>query len=153
MADFIVRFLRPTDWAEPVLIYTWGPGSGRKESVWPGVPMAADTKAPGWYQFRLTDVPRVQLLFHDDQGHQSPDLERSRDGWFSIDMGWTDALPNVESPDPPSDPPLDPPPVQSVADLEPRPLTERTDFREETIYFLLTTRFYDGDPFQQLLLP
>ncbi len=28
----------------------------------------------------------------------------------------------------------------------PRPLVERTDFREETIYFLLTARFCDGDP-------
>jgi glycosidase len=25
-------------------------------------------------------------------------------------------------------------------------VAERTDFREETIYFLLTARFYDGDP-------
>ncbi len=25
-------------------------------------------------------------------------------------------------------------------------MTDRTDFREETIYFLITTRFYDGDP-------
>lgn len=23
---------------------------------------------------------------------------------------------------------------------------ERTDFRDETIYFAMTTRFYDGDP-------
>ena len=23
---------------------------------------------------------------------------------------------------------------------------ERTDFRDETIYFVMTTRFYDGDP-------
>ncbi|MEA3640387.1 MAG: alpha-amylase family glycosyl hydrolase [Lamprobacter sp.] len=28
----------------------------------------------------------------------------------------------------------------------PRPVAERTDFREETIYFLLTARFFDGDP-------
>ena len=146
MADFTVRFQCPADWAESVMIYTWGPGSGGEESDWPGVPMAADPEAPGWYRFRFTDVPRVQLLFHDDRGHQSPDLERSRDGWFRLDTGWSDTAPDVEPPDPPSDPPLDPPPVQAVADPEPRPLAKRTDFREETIYFLLTTRFYDGDP-------
>jgi glycosidase len=146
MADFTVRFLRPADWAEPVMIYTWGPGSGGKESDWPGVPMAADLEVPGWYEFRFTDVPRVQLLFHDDQGHQSPDLERGRDGWFRLDTGWSDAPPDLESPDPPSDPPLEPTSVQAIADPEPRPLAERTDFREETIYFLLTARFYDGDP-------
>ncbi|MGD8588263.1 MAG: alpha-amylase family glycosyl hydrolase [Chromatiales bacterium] len=146
MADFIVRFLCPAHWAEPVMIYTWGAGSGEKESVWPGVPMAPDPEAPGWYRYRFTDVRRVRLLFHDDQGHQSPDLERNRDGWFSFGRGWTNALPDTEPPEPPLDPPLDPPTVQAVADLEPRPLDERTDFREETIYFLLTARFYDGDP-------
>ena len=26
------------------------------------------------------------------------------------------------------------------------PIDERKDFREETIYFLITTRFHDGDP-------
>ncbi|WP_242479500.1 alpha-amylase family glycosyl hydrolase [Lamprobacter modestohalophilus] len=42
-------------------------------------------------------------------------------------------------------PHVQPPPSQSPA-AEPRPVAERTDFREETIYFLLTARFYDGDP-------
>ncbi len=23
---------------------------------------------------------------------------------------------------------------------------DRTDFRDETVYFMITTRFYDGDP-------
>jgi glycosidase len=108
--------------------------------------MTADPEAPGWYRFQFTDVPRLQLLFHDDQGRQSPDLERSRDGWFRLDTGWTDAPPDMEPADPASDPPLDPPPVQAIADMQPRPLAERTDFREETIYFLLTARFYDGAP-------
>jgi glycosidase len=35
---------------------------------------------------------------------------------------------------------------RQVAPAEPRPVQERRDFREETIYFLITTRFYDGDP-------
>ncbi len=30
--------------------------------------------------------------------------------------------------------------------IQPRAVAERADFREETIYFLLTARFYDGDP-------
>lgn len=38
------------------------------------------------------------------------------------------------------------PPSSQAAAAGPRPVAERTDFREETIYFLLTARFYDGDP-------
>ena len=28
---------------------------------------------------------------------------------------------------------------------------ERTDFRDETVYFAMTTRFYDGDPQNNVL--
>jgi len=34
----------------------------------------------------------------------------------------------------------------AVGTLKTSPIQERKDFREETIYFLITTRFYDGDP-------
>ena len=30
-------------------------------------------------------------------------------------------------------------------------MDERTDFRDETIYFAMTTRFYDGDPKNNVL--
>ena len=30
-------------------------------------------------------------------------------------------------------------------------LSERSDFRDETIYFVMTTRFYDGDPYNNVL--
>jgi glycosidase len=42
-------------------------------------------------------------------------------------------------PTPPPSPTAEPTPV-------PAPPTSGKDFREETIYFLITTRFYDGDP-------
>ena len=35
----------------------------------------------------------------------------------------------------------------------PRPIAEGSEFREETIYFLLTTRFYDGDPTNSFFCP
>ena len=28
---------------------------------------------------------------------------------------------------------------------------ERSDFRDETIYFVMTSRFYDGDPYNNVL--
>lgn len=141
MSDFVVRFLRPADWADTVMIHVWGQGSPGEAGNWPGVPMQADPQAPGWFQYRIRHASVVQLLFHDNQGHQTPDLERGGDGWFSLGMGWCDVQPET---------PVVPPPAPRVAPaitgLAPRPLKERQDFREETIYFLLTARFYDGDP-------
>ncbi len=146
MVDFVVRFLRPADWAEPVMIYAWGPGSGGDQGNWPGVPMAADPEAPGWYRFHFTGEPSSHLLFHDNQGHQTPDMKRDRDGWFSLHAGWTDAPPDAAPPASQAESPPASPATPAVVQLEPRPVQDRLDFREETIYFMLTTRFYDGDP-------
>lgn len=134
MATFTVRFLPPAHWSGSIMIHLWGTAS---PTQWPGLPMHADPEAPGWYLFRFTDTPGTQLLFHDDHGHQTPDLERNRDGWYSPATGWTQTQP---------EPPKEPPVVPAVVQHEPRALQARTDFREETIYFLLTARFYEGDP-------
>ncbi|MDJ0806266.1 MAG: alpha-amylase family glycosyl hydrolase [Gammaproteobacteria bacterium] len=146
MVDFVVRFLRPADWAEPVMVYTWTPGSGGDQGNWPGVPMAADPDAPGWYRLRLTGAPSLHLLFHDNRGRQTPDLERDRDGWFSLQAGWTDVPLDAALSPSSLESPIAPHSTPTAVQLEPRPLQDRLDFREETIYFLLTTRFYDGDP-------
>lgn len=50
-------------------------------------------------------------------------------GEFSLDKSSDDAPPPEEPPTPPA----------------PLPIPTGMDFREETIYFLITTRFYDGD--------
>lgn len=157
MPDFVVRFLRPADWADSMMIHTWGAGSQGAAARWPGAAMQADPEAPGWYRFRISDAASVQLLFHDNQGRQTPDLERGDDGWFSLAGGWRNAPGNGRGNGMDSglgnglgkasrnaSPPRSFAPA--ITRSEPRPLQDRADFREETIYFLLTTRFYDGDP-------
>lgn len=144
MPAITVRFRKPADWAEPVLIHSWDRQPAGGGSQWPGVPMAADPEHPGWHVFTFDDTTRVHLVFNDGHGRQSGDLARERDGWYSFDGHWqAAAAPAAAATRGPSDPPpADPALVRET----PRPVAERTDFREETIYFLLTARFNDGDP-------
>jgi glycosidase len=150
-----IHFRKPADWAEPVLIHYWDRQPAGGETEWPGVPMAPNPEHPGWFMHSFSSTTRVRLVFNDGQGRQSGDLARERDGWFSFDTHWQDQQTAAEpaDDDPPedatADPPADPrtpPPSPALVGDAPRPIDERDDFREETIYFLLTARFNDGDP-------
>jgi glycosidase len=151
MTEITVHFRKPDDWAEPVLIHFWDRQPVNDGSDWPGVPMAPNPEHPGWFTHRFPRTTRVHLVFNDGQGQQSADLARERDGWFSFETHWRDrpveanANANAPDDDPPADPSA-PPPAPAIVSDEIRPIEERNDFREETIYFLLTTRFNDGDP-------
>ncbi|HSQ06110.1 MAG TPA: alpha-amylase family glycosyl hydrolase [Chromatiaceae bacterium] len=153
MPDIHLFFQRPAGWADGIHVHVWGRVPAGAEPEWPGQPMTA-AGHPDWFEFCLTDSGSTYLLFHDNQGHQTPDLHRTRDGWYSAEGRWHDqapfdpaAAPNptppVPSPIPPGAAPTSPVAGASTA---PAPLAEAGDFREETIYFLITTRFYDGDP-------
>ena len=166
MPDITIHFLRPPDWAEPIRVHYWDRSSATgvdtdRQSRWPGVRMTQAHDRPGWYQVRFADTTRVHLVFNDGDGRQSPDLARTRDGWFSFDRHWQDAPPSPSAAsDPPAgaaaqeeaagslaaDCPAEAPRTPASATLDPRPIEAHGDFREETIFFLLTTRFYDGDP-------
>jgi len=153
MPQLKVHFRKPADWAEPILIHYWDKQPAGGDTDWPGVPMAPVPGQPGWYRFVFPDTTRVRLVFNDGQGRQSADLARERDGWFSFDTHWQDQPAAAEQvaadppPDPPAaPPPTAPPPAPAIFSDEPRAIEARTDFREETIYFLLTARFNDGDP-------
>jgi glycosidase len=182
MPDITIHFLRPPDWAEPVMVHFWDRMSAsgvdaNSCSRWPGVPMSPTRDQPGWYQVHFAETTRVHLVFNDGDGRQSADLSRARDGWFSFERHWQDAPPSsaaIADPrhgsapeadaaarlaaDPQSEPrrtQAQPSTAEATAGapitkapqtLAPRPIEARDDFREETIYFLLTTRFYDADP-------
>ena len=149
MPNLTVYFKRPTDWAEPVMIHFWNRQPAGGGSRWPGEAMHPAPGAPGWYRYRFTDTTQAHLLFHDGNDRQSADLVRDRDGRFSLETQWLDGPPASVGLDPVSDTEPADPPLQSapgIQHLDPRPLSERHDFREETIYFLLTARFNDGDP-------
>jgi glycosidase len=152
MPEFTVYFQCPADWADPPLIHYWDHEPAGDTTEWPGVPMEPVTSHPGWYCKRFPHTNRLRLVFNDGQGRQSADLARERDGWFSFDTHWRDGPPTDEaSVEPaasatPSQPTPSRAPPSPAPRQEARPIEARTDFREETIYFLLTARFNDGDP-------
>jgi glycosidase len=148
VAVLSLYFEKPADWADTIHVHYWGDAPGGAASDWPGVPMSPAHR-PGWFGVRLAGSGATYVLFHDNQGHQTPDLYRTQDGWYGADGLWYDTEPAISTgseakPDPKRS--LASAPVQAAAPLGLAPCAERTDFREETIYFLITTRFYDGDP-------
>ncbi|WP_295396861.1 alpha-amylase family glycosyl hydrolase [uncultured Thiodictyon sp.] len=140
--ELVVACERPAGWAEPLRVHFWEQSPGGAGSDWPGVAMAPDPRRPGWWLYRFPATRSVRLLFTDGQGHQTPDFTRERSGWLDAVGRWHDQVPPAGTPARPAPPPV---PRPTVPDRL-APVSERIDFREETIYFLLTTRFYDGDP-------
>lgn len=142
MADLIVHFRKPADWADSVHIHYWNTHPGDDSSEWPGVPMDL---VDGWMIHRFQGVEATSFVFNDADGHQSGDLYRDRSGWYAEDGRWHDHQPQATAPAPTSGKssaqPQAAPKIRTKAKPDGLP-----DFREETIYFLLTARFYDGDP-------
>ncbi|CCQ72691.1 alpha-amylase family glycosyl hydrolase [Magnetospira sp. QH-2] len=130
MPTISVRFRKPDDWADPLYLHFWD--TDGTETVWPGLLMTKDRG--DWYRFKFGgEVTTARFVVTDDQGHQTPDLWTDRGGWFEADGTWSARKP-AKTKVRPKKPAPTPPPVTG------------DDFREETIYFLMTTRFYDGDP-------
>ena len=103
-------------------IYYWNSLPVNIDSpAYPGTQMQEDKNTgDGWYKYSFADITKINMLFIED-GKQSKELTRSSTGeyWYK-DGIWYPKNPEE----------LD-------------PLT--TDLREDTIYFVITTRFYDGD--------
>jgi glycosidase len=136
MPNLTVHFKPPAHWARDIRIHFWDRRPDAAQSAWPGEPMLPLDGAQGWYRYRFDETSGVRLLFHDGNGRQTGDLERDRDGWYSFGNSWSDAQPA----------PGRAQAATAVSHPDPKPVDQRPDFREETIYFLLTARFYDGDP-------
>lgn len=107
-------------------IYLWNslPTNGAMSKSYPGEKMVA---SGNWFNFTVTGYTKVNALITDADGKQysreytlnAPDGE-TREYWCS-DGKWTKYDPDKVDP------------VDSV------------DMREDSIYFVMTTRFYDGD--------
>lgn len=150
MTDLVVRFKKPMNWAAPVNIYFWDTHPQGQNSHWPGMAMASEED--DWFVFRFTGVVAARLVFNDGQ-QQTQDLQRDREGWF-YEGQWYDENPQVSAPaeDFNHPDPDNAPPAQQSAASQAFPVADHLvpkdgvpDFREETIYFLITTRFYEGD--------
>lgn len=107
-------------------IYYWNALPTNLETAYPGVKMAADgASGANWYKYEFKNSTKINLMFTNGtntlQGQLSPELTREVGDWFYKDGKWKKSAggPNAE--------------------------VERGDFREESIYFVITTRFYDGD--------
>ena len=104
-------------------VYYWNSLPKNIETKYPGVAMTKDaTEGENWYTYKFNDVTKINMLFTDKDGKQlTSELTRKTGEWWYKGRSWRSSNPDKADP------------VSSI------------DFREETIYFVMTTRFYDGD--------
>lgn len=135
MTDLIIRFQKPRDWADDIRVHYWGTRPADRHTDWPGVAM--DRESDDWFVYRFDGVAAASFVIHDGHGRQTADLYRERNGRYGADGRWSDddAATGRRRPA-----------KRSARKAAPNPAGGSSDFREETIYFLITTRFYDGDP-------
>lgn len=152
-SDLVVHCRLPDGWSAPLYIHSWDRTPGGPASGWPGEPMEPVAGRPGWFRHRFTETRSLRLVISDARGRQTPDYLRDRDGWLDAQGHWHDRDPEARAPEPlvPASPSSlvgtdERPPRSDPTSAVLAPVAERVDFREETIYFLITTRFYDGDP-------
>ncbi len=80
-------FEKPADWADTINLYYWGVSAS--DPGWPGTPM--QDLGSSWYFFQMPEgVRSANLIFNDGSGSQTSDLNRSKNGCYSLDTGWSD---------------------------------------------------------------
>ncbi|WP_172665899.1 starch-binding protein [Flammeovirga sp. OC4] len=78
------------------MIYHWGavPSGSVANAVWPGATMTMEN---GWYVYEFpAGVQSTNLLFHDNNGNQTDDMTRDKEGWFENGQ-WSDQAPQPAS--------------------------------------------------------
>lgn len=119
----ITIHVRMSDGTQPY-VYLWNslPTNSAMSKSYPGEKM---TKGDKWYNYHVADVTKVNAIVTDADGKQyssEKKLESAASAdWYCENGKWSKYNPD------------EPDPVGNV------------DMREETIYFVMTTRFYDGD--------
>ena len=119
----ITIHVRMSDGTQPY-VYLWNslPTNSAMSKSYPGEKMKKGDK---WYNYHVADVTKVNAIVTDADGKQyssEKKLESAASAdWYCENGKWSKYNPD------------EPDPVGSV------------DMREETIYFVMTTRFYDGD--------
>lgn len=99
-------------------IYYWNSLPQNIETDYPGPAMTAE--GSNWYKYTFSNVTKINMLFVVN-GVQSAELTRNSGEYWYKGKRWYNSNPGE----------LD--------------SAERVDFRENSIYFIITTRFYDGD--------
>ena len=99
-------------------IYYWNSLPQNISTDYPGKTMISE--GDSYYKYTFSNVTKINMLFITN-GTQSKELTRNTGEWWYKNGRWYDHHPG------------------EVDDWT------RTDLREESIYFVITTRFYDGD--------
>lgn len=99
-------------------IYYWNSLPQNISTDYPGPKMTAEGN--NYYGYTFNDVTKINMMFVTN-GEQSAELTRNTGEWWYKKGRWFDHDPG-EADD-----------------------WQRSDLREDSIYFVITTRFYDGD--------
>ena len=99
-------------------VYYWNSLPQNISTDYPGKKMTAEGN--NYYKYTFDNVTKINMMFVTN-GEQSAELTRNTGEWWYKNKRWFDHDPG---------------------DLDD---WERTDLREDSIYFVITTRFYDGD--------
>ena len=110
-------------------IYYWNSNPKNLEVEFPGVEMELDSTQKGgnWYKATFSDVTKINMLFSVN-GVQTADLTRKTGTWWYKDNKWYNKNPEDNG---------------SGNTTTGEQLGG--DLRDDSIYFVMTTRFYDGD--------
>ena len=122
-----------SSWGQPN-IYYWNTSPSSSVKNWPGTSMTSEGN--NWYYYEIPNVSSANLIFNGN-GKQTADLSRTAGEWWFKDNQWYSSNPEnvfVTDKDDNKD--------DGDKDVN---TGNRTDFRDETIYFVMTSRFYDGD--------
>lgn len=141
-----IHFKQPKDWVTGPYIHFWPSEDQGAHSTWPGRPMQLEEE--GWYVFHF-DTQAANFVFNNGYDRQTMDYFRDREGWLDSDGIWYEQVPEqnlAEQPQSTARQSESMSVASSVLDEAFKPYDQREDFREESIYFVLTTRFFDGDP-------
>lgn len=120
-----------SEWND-VQLYAWNALPKDVDFSWPGKKLEKDSD--GYYSYTFSGVSKVNFLFSNGT-EQSEEFALTKAGEYTYQNGeWVSG----------GDTPASAKPTPTGSATTPAPF-ERTDFRDETIYFVMTTRFYDGD--------
>ena len=132
----------PGDW-DQASIYFWNVLPQDQEIEWPGKQLEKD--ADGYYTYTIEGATKANFLYTDgSQQTEDYSVKGAGEYWYS-DGKWT-SNGSSSGTDNDGDKPVQtkkPTPTRTPSgEIVP---SEGGDFRDETIYFMMTTRFYDGD--------
>ena len=108
-------------------IYYWNTLPTNRETAYPGVKMAKDNSQTGsdWYTYTFGDLTKVNFMITDGSTGLSGQLSTEQTA-TSGEYWFKDGRLRSKNPEIPDS-------------------YESVDMREDSIYFVITTRFYDGD--------